>query len=92
LFDDDGGGDYWDDADDNVDCMMTLTMLVLEVILNGSEERDITLTWKTGGISIRCQEKCIPNRRRGRRKGAQGRSTWWGMDRTIFQFCYSIGE
>jgi len=59
LFDDDGGGDYWDDADDNVDCMMTLTMLVLEVILNGSEERDITLTWKTGGISIRCQEKCI---------------------------------
>ena len=71
LFDDDGGGGYWGEADDNEDCIMILTTLVLEVILNGSEDRDRALTWRMGGISIRCQDKCIPKRRRGRRKGAQ---------------------
>lgn len=68
LFDDDGGGGYWDDAD----CIMMPTTLVLEVILNGSEDRDSALTWRMGGILIRCPDKCIPKRRRGRRKGAQG--------------------
>lgn len=52
LFDNDGGGGYWDDADDNEDCLMTPTTLVLEVILNGSEDRDSVLTWRMGGISI----------------------------------------
>lgn len=93
MLDDDGGGDYWDAANDNDDHMMMLTELVLEAILNGSEERDIALTWRIGGISIRGQDKCIPNRRRGKRKGAQVSSTWWGHGQEIiFPFSWSVGE
>lgn len=52
--------------------IMMLTMLVLEVvILNGSEERKITSTWRIDDISTRHQGMCIPHTRRSRRKGVQ---------------------
>lgn len=89
MLDDDGGGDYGDEVDDghldNDDYHNDADMLVLEVmVLNGSEERKITSTWRIDDISTRHQGMCIPHTRRSRRKGVQKGSTGWGMDRKSF--------
>ena len=52
---------------------MMLTVLMLEVTLNGPEEREITLTLRKDGISTGCQAAHIPERRISKKKkGGQG--------------------
>ena len=67
---------------------MMLTMLMLEVTLNGPEEREITLTLRKDGISTSCQATHIPERRISKKKKRGGRVQkwiiWWEWMRNHF--------